>query len=246
MIARAHIDRRVKWALVRALQAHGRKGTAAKIHPNDPRFGGGTVNGINVLRKEYGMPETGLLTPALMVKIGPFISGSIGARAAIALAFFEGDIETVANNIGPTVQALQTLGTDAAGGNWPYCAAGQAFGLRCAGWRHWQALTETLGDTWVPGLYKLAQDGKLGLSVVSWDSQASSSDPWSHLIAFQFDRDPALDHVGRTTTRRVNGMVWTIEANTGPGAGANQADGDGVWQRHRSLVAAKCIRHASR
>lgn len=245
MIRRNHIDCRVKWALKRALKAHGHKAAAAAIAGNKPHFGGATVHGINLLRRDFDFPQTGLVTPALMVKIGPFISGTIGSRAAIALSFFEGDVETVANNVGPVVQAIQDLGTDAAPGAWPYCAAGQAFGLRCAGWRHWSEFTKSLGDTWVPGLMSLAAHGKFGLTEVGWAAQASSKDPASHLILFQFDSDPALDHVGRTTGAVRNGQVETVEANTGPGAGANQADGDGIWQRHRSIRAARCVRHAS-
>lgn len=245
MLARDHIDRRTKYALKRCLVAHGQKAAAGVIQADRPKFGGATIHGIRILQKQYGRKETGVLTPHEMLRIGPFLSGTIGSKAAIALAFFEGDVETVANNVGPVVQAIQDLGTDAAPGNWPYCAAGVAFSLRCAGWKHWKALSETLGDTWVPGMLGLARAGKLGLSVVGWAAQAASKDPFSHLALFQTDRDPALDHIERTTSSVRNGTMWDIGANTGPGVGATLADGDGIWQKMRSVRNATCVRHAS-
>jgi hypothetical protein len=92
----------------------------------------------------------------------------------------------------------------------------------------------------VPGWVSAAKRGRHGLSVVH-QSQARRGD----IVCFDWSGvggdSLAYDHIGFVRGAAVNGWLPTREFNTGPGAGGNQSDGDGCWDRVRQVNAGVLI-----
>jgi len=182
------------------------------------------------VQRKHRLPSTGDLTPKTLLIIGKFLPGALGKRATWCMRIVEGPLETLGNNLGPYVAEIQTLGSQYAAGPWPWCAAATSWAYRCAGWKSWTAFTKGTEEAWVPAWVKAAEEGKYGMSVVSWRS-SRIGDP----IAFRFS-GPVPGHIGLLLGRPnlLTGNCLTVEANTSSGTSGSQADGDGLWRRSRN------------
>lgn len=204
-----------------------------------PNFGSSAITAMRVANKALlpGQNEdvwTGGLTRKLQT------DGVAPGPAALKIAgFFVGPIETEGNNRGPMVRRVQAS-TDLAPGPWPYCAAGVYYCLSHTGWDQAAAFRHNNLEAWVPTWVSTARARAYGMRVVSHDD-AQPGD----LICFDWNgvggKNTDFDHIGFVRTGAVKGFIGTREFNTGPGAGGNQSDGDGCWDRVRPLNAGVAI-----
>jgi hypothetical protein len=162
-----------------------------------------------------------------------------GPAALVVARAFLGPIETEGNNKGPLVRRVQSS-TDLAPGNWPYCAAGVFHCLSVAGWAKAQEFRRNELEAWVPGWVMAARARRHGLRVMP-QMDAKPGD----LICFDWNgaggSSVNYDHIGFVRTHPARGVIGTREFNTGPGMGGNQSDGDGCWDRTRSVNAGVLI-----
>ncbi len=200
-----------------------------------PNFGSSAITAMRIANKALLPAEdpdrwTAALTRKLQTDEVP-----PGPAALKVAGFFLGPIETEGNNQGPMVRRVQSA-TDLAPGPWPYCAAGVYYCLLHAGWESAQAFRKANLEAWVPAWVSAARARTHGLRVVAQDD-AQPGD----LVCFDWNgvggTNTNFDHIGFIRTPPQKGFVGTREFNTGPGAGGNQSDGDGCWDRIRPLNA---------
>ncbi|MDH4122419.1 MAG: CHAP domain-containing protein [Deltaproteobacteria bacterium] len=85
------------------------------------------------------------------------------------------------------------------------------------------AKTEWVRGLWEQSPRQLRVDFPRRGALILWEQLGADGKPTS------------AGHVGLITGISMAGKISTIEGNTGPGAGV-QRDGDGVWERERSLA----------
>ena len=183
------------------------------------------------IQRKNRLPQSGDMTPRTLLVVGRYLPGGLGVRAQRCMRIVEGPLETLGNNIGPYVQEIQAMGAQFASGPWPWCAAATSWAYRCAGWTSWAAFCKGTEEAYVPAWVAAAKTGAYGMGVVGWRF-GRVGDP----IAYQFDADPELDHIGLLIARPnlLTGACLTVEGNTGPGDAGSQSDGDGLWRRSRN------------
>jgi hypothetical protein len=202
-----------------------------------PTFGSSAVTAMRIANKAL-LPalDPDRWTAALTRKLQTD-SVAPGPAALKVASFFLGPIETEGNNRGPMVRRVQAS-TDLAPGPWPYCAAGVYYCLRQAGWVHATAFRTSTLEAWVPAWVSAARARQHGLKVIA-QADAAPGD----LVCFDWNgvggTNTNFDHIGfvrgKPTGGAVGGVLPTREFNTGPGAGGNQSDGDGCWDRLRPV-----------
>lgn len=198
-----------------------------------PNFGASAKTAMRIANAALlpGQPPT-VWTAALTRRLETD-SLPVGVAALKVASFFLGPIETEGNNRGPMVRRVQSS-TDLAPGAWPYCAAGVYHCLTTAGWAHAATFRSAELEAWVPTWVSAARRARYGLRLVAV-SQAKAGD----LVCFDWNGaggDPVnFDHIGFVRGPAANGLLPTLEFNTGPGAGGNQSDGDGCWERVRRV-----------
>lgn len=195
------------------------------------RFGPVAVNMMRrVNKKELPGRDPDVWTKQLTKKIHQALQVDL-TPLQIARPFI-GPIE-IGNNSGPLVVKVQ-LATDLPPGKWPYCAAGVSFCLSESDWKYWLEFKKNEPEAWVPGWVDAARAHKYGMTVLP-NHMAAPND----LICFDWagtgGNSANFDHIGLVRTKVVNSVVGTREFNTGPGAGGNQSDGDGCWDRFRPV-----------
>lgn len=198
---------------------------------NSPKFGTVAVKMLRrINKKEFPNLDPDVwnkgLTARINNKIRPPVTGLDIAKG------FIGPIETKGNNLGPLVAKVQSA-TDLPPGPWPYCAAGVYFCLEEAEWKFEEAFRINELEAWVPGWTQAAMNQKYGMQIVPIQNAIPND-----VIVFNWAgvRGPArdYDHIGFVRTKLLaSGVIGTREFNTGPGAGGNQSDGDGCWDRWR-------------
>ena len=197
---------------------------------NSPKFGSVAIRmmrRINIKEFPKNDPDvwTKELTQRILEKTRPPVTPLGVAKS------FIGGIETLGNNKGPKVTQVQ-LATELPPGPWPYCAAGVGFCLRESGWNKWDEFLHAELEAWVPGWVDSARNGRHGLHVIERNLVLPND-----LICFNWAgvAGPArdYDHIGLVRTKPTSNITGTREFNTGPGAGGNQSDGDGCWDRQR-------------
>lgn len=193
-------------------------------------YGGPARELCKRVQRKNRIKMSGDLTPETLVKVGPFLPGSMPQRATWAMRIVEGPLEVWGNNRGPYVQEIQRLGSELGEGDWPWCAAAVSWALRSAGWQHWRAFVKGEAEAWVPAWVDAARARKYGMSIAPWYTARNGD-----AIAFQFDSDPYHDHIGFTLGRPnlTSGIVHTIEGNTSRTNVGSQAEGAGLWRRQR-------------
>ena len=193
-------------------------------------YGGPARELCKRVQRKNRIKMSGDLTPETLVKVGPYLPGSMPQRATWAMRIVEGPLEVWGNNHGPYVQEIQRLGSELGEGDWPWCATAVSWALRSAGWQHWRAFVKGEAEAWVPAWVDAARARKYGMSIAPWYTARNGD-----AIAFQFDSDPHHDHIGFTLGRPnlTSGTVHTIEGNTSRTNVGSQADGAGLWRRQR-------------
>ena len=193
-------------------------------------YGGPARELCKRVQRKNRIKMTGDLTPETLVKIGPYLPGTMVQRATWTMRIVEGPLEVFGNNIGPYVQQIQRLGSELGEGDWPWCAATVSWALRSAGWQHWRAFVKNEPEAWVPGWVDAARARKYGMSIVPWYTTRNGD-----AIAFQFDTDAHHDHIGFVLSRPslTTGIAPTIEGNTSRTNAGSQSDGAGLWRRQR-------------
>ena len=193
-------------------------------------YGGPARELCKRVQRKNRIKMTGDISPETLVKIGPYLPGTMPQRATWAMRIVEGPLEVFGNNIGPYVQQIQRLGSELAEGDWPWCAATVSWALRSAGWQHWRAFVKGEAEAWVPAWVDAARAGKYGMSIAPWYTARNGD-----AIAFQFDDDAHHDHIGFVLARPslTSGIAPTIEGNTSRTNVGSQADGAGLWRRQR-------------
>lgn len=192
-------------------------------------------------QRAIGIAQTGHLDAVTLFELGLGPAPNIGVAANTHVRLLTGPIER-GNNLGPDVERIQRA-TDLNPGPWPYCAAARTYGLRLAGWSHIDEFVETSADTYCPGLVSLATDGKYGMRISAKPDLGDdvvykwmAGGPWAHVGGVEKRRPVILPSLAV--------MVYALEANTGPGDGGNQSDGDGVWSRTRVMLPGRvCFIH---
>lgn len=184
------------------------------------------------IQKKHKLPQSGNITPETLLIVGKWMPGAtIGERAVWCMRCLEGSLETLGNNLGPEVQAIQKLGSDLAPGPWPWCAATVSWALRCAGWKSWAAFCKTGGEAAVITWKNAAQAGRYGLSVKTYRTGTTGD-----LVVFGTD----AHHIGFLNARvnPLNGNVQTIEGNT---SSTKPGKNDGLWRRSRNAAPPQMI-----
>lgn len=183
------------------------------------------------VQKDAGLKSDGAIGPYTLLAIGKHFPGRVGQRAMWSMISLVGPLETGGNNLGPSVQAVQKLGSELNPGAWPWCAATTSWALRCAGWEYWGTFVRNEPEAWVQGWVNAARAGRHGMRAVHW-SIARPGD----FICMMFDGSEPYDHIGivRSRPRVTSGTILTAEGNTSNGDMGSQADGGGLWLRERA------------
>ena len=183
------------------------------------------------VQRKNRIKQSGDVTPKTLLVIGKYLPGTLQQRAVWCMRIVEGPLETEGNNRGPYVEEIQRIGSQLAPGTWPWCAAATSWAYRCAGWKSWAAFCKSMNEAYVPDWVAAARQKRFGMSIVSWRSARIGD-----AITFQFDTDPAQDHIGLILARPnlVTGVVKTIEGNTSNSEYGSQDDGGGLWRRTRN------------
>lgn len=184
------------------------------------------------IQKKNKLKQDGNITPEVLLVVGRWMPGAtVGERAVWCMRCMEGPLETLGNNLGPEVQAIQKLGSDLVPGAWPWCAATVSWALRCAGWKSWAAFCKTGGEAAVITWKNAAQAGRYGLSVQSYRTSTTGD-----LIVFGSD----AHHIGflNQRTNPMTGNVQTIEGNT---SSTKPGKNDGLWRRNRNAAAPQMV-----
>lgn len=185
------------------------------------------------VQAKAGLKPDGAVGPYTLLAIGKFMPGkTVGEKAMWCMVAMQGPLETGGNNLGPSVQAIQKIGTELAPGAWPWCAATTSWALRCAGWDKWGEFARQEPEAWVQGWVDAARAGKHGMRIINW-RVAGPGD----FECFEFDGSYPVDHIGclRSRPNLITGSVLTVEGNTSSGDAGSQADGAGLWMRERNI-----------
>lgn len=222
-------DQAVKTALLGYAKAHDLPIPKGFSHKSNA-FGRPAFELVKRVQAKAGLKADGAVGPYTLVEIGKYLPGRVGQKAMWAMIAMEGPLETGGNNIGPSVQAIQKLGSDLGPGAWPWCAATTSWALRCAGWQHWSAFVRNEPEAWVQGWVNAARAKKYGMRTVSWTTSRPGD-----FICLNFDSSEPYDHIGiaRSRPNLTKGTTLTAEGNTSSGSAGSQADGAGLWLRER-------------
>lgn len=222
-------NRAVKTALAGFARAHSIPVPEGFSHRTDS-FGRPAFELVKRVQAKAGLKPDGAVGPYTLLAIGNYLPGRTGEKAMWSMIAMVGPLETGGNNIGPSVQAIQKLGSDLNPGAWPWCAATTSWALRCAGWEHWGAFVRNEPEAWVQGWVNAARNKKYNMRLVDW-RLARPGD----FIAMNFDASEPYDHIGmvRGRPRLSSGTILTVEGNTSNGQAGSQDDGGGLWLRER-------------
>lgn len=197
-------------------------------------FGRPAFELVKRVQEKSNLDPDGKVGPYTLLSIGRFFPGRrVGQKAMWAMIAMEGPLETGGNNIGPSVQAIQKLGSDLYPGSWPWCAAATSWALRCAGWKHWHAFVRNEPEAWVQGWVNSARSKEHGMRTVNWRAARQGD-----FICLNFDSSEPYDHIGvnRSRANQRTGTILTVEGNTSSGRSGSQDDGAGMWRRQRTAT----------
>jgi hypothetical protein len=191
-------------------------------------------------RKLYAGPEDGTLNTAFQHFLIPPVPLDVNAQASRWLLAHLGPKENLGANSGTWLNEQE----DAMGeaymhtGHAPWCAAiggRRAYQFAGIDVHHlWPSLNPDYCPSWETHIRSgaVSTDHRYRFIMVNW--AVPSARRYGDIILYDWPtRDGVSDHFGHylEPSERYPGLLETVEANTGAGAGGSQSEGDGIYHR---------------